>query len=199
MGPCILIKVMWTRVQYCCSKALTKILLFIWTMASVQQNVFQKERSTYCLSGLTFVPNKYKCHWLPIKVICWLGINWDLKNNCMFIPPERISRIFFSRTGAFLQGSLLALPWEFSPNFLGDACKLMTKAMHHLIECRGGRCAYRAQILAGVIAEFESQPYCIRRKHTLPSWVVYCDASAVGCAASSPWTVGQFRTKNGMW
>ena len=61
---------------------------------------------------------KYKCHWLPIKVICWLGINWDFKNNCMFIPPEKISQIFFSRTGAFLQGSLLVLPGEFTPIFL---------------------------------------------------------------------------------
>lgn len=100
----------------------------------------------------------------------------------MFIPPEKISRIFFSRTGAFLQGSLLVLLGEFSPIFfiLGDACKLMTKAMHHLIECRSGRCAYKAQILAGAIAEFESQPYCIRRKHTLPSWVVYSDATSWG-------------------
>ena len=73
-----------------------KLLLFIWTMASVQHKVFQNVRSTCCLSGLIFVAKKCKCHiWLPIQVICWLGIICDFKNNRLFIPPEKISQFFY--------------------------------------------------------------------------------------------------------
>ena len=49
-------------------------------------------RSDLVKSG--FVPNKDKCQWVPIQIICWLGIFWDFKNNCMFIPPEKNSRTF---------------------------------------------------------------------------------------------------------
>ena len=41
-----------------------------------------------------FVPNKDKCQWVPIQVICLMGIFWDFKNNSMFIPLEKISGIF---------------------------------------------------------------------------------------------------------
>ena len=48
-------------------------------------------RSDLFKSG--FVPDK--CQWVPVQVICWLGIFGDFKNNRMFIPPEEISRVFY--------------------------------------------------------------------------------------------------------
>ena len=74
---------------------------------------------------------------------------------------------------------------------MGDVCKLMTKAMHRLIECRNG---WDAQIVLDSDALIELKFWRehlqslnyrpIWRKHTLPSRVVYSDASAVGCVAS---------------
>ena len=73
---------------------------------------------------------------------------------------------------------------------MGDVCKLMTKALHRLIECRKG---WDAQVVldSDVLVELKfwrehlqslnRRP--IWRKHMLPSRVVCSDASAVGCAA----------------
>jgi len=62
-------------------------------MVFLQPQIFQMPivRSDLFKSG--FVANKDKCQWFPLQAICWLGIFWDLKNNRMFIPPERISGI----------------------------------------------------------------------------------------------------------
>lgn len=40
-----------------------------------------------------FVANKDKRQWVSLQVICWLGSFRDFKNNCMFIPPEKMSGI----------------------------------------------------------------------------------------------------------
>ena len=73
---------------------------------------------------------------------------------------------------------------------MGDVCKLMTKAMHRLIESRIG---WDAQVVLDfdVLVELKfwheqlhrlnARP--IWREHALPSRVVYSDASAIGCAA----------------
>ena len=71
---------------------------------------------------------------------------------------------------------------------MGDVCKLMTKPKHRIIECRYG---WDAQLVLDSDALIELKFWrehlqslnCrpIWRKQTLPSWVVYSDASAVGC------------------
>ena len=123
----------------------------------------------------------------------------------MFIPPEKISRIFYELLEVMSCGSvsvrkLALVTGRIVSNFLimGDVCKLMTKAMHRLIECRNG---WDAQVVLDSDALIELKFWrehlqnCrpMWRKHTLSSRVVYSDASAVGCAA-----VDQFRTKTGM-
>ena len=69
---------------------------------------------------------------------------------------------------------------------LGDVCKLMTKSLHRLIECRGGGmhslfCTLTSSFNLSFGASLNCRP--IWRKNVLPSRIVYSDASAVGCAA----------------
>ena len=97
-------------------------------------------RSDLVRSG--FVPNKGKCQWVPTQIICCLGIFFG-KNNCMFIPTEKISCIFHKVTEIMSQRSVSArklarVIYRFVACFLiiGDVLKLMTKALHRLIECR---------------------------------------------------------------
>lgn len=98
-------------------------------------------RSDLVRSG--FVPNKGKCQWIPIQIICWLGIFWDFKNNCTFTPPENISCIIQEVTEIMSHRGVSALKLarvtgRIVTCFLitGDVCKLMTKALHRLIKCR---------------------------------------------------------------
>ena len=73
---------------------------------------------------------------------------------------------------------------------MGDVCKLMTKSLHRLIECRRG---WDAQLLldADVLLELKFWSEHLRSlncrpiwsKTVLPSRIVYSDVSAVGCAA----------------
>ena len=115
------------------------------------------------------------------------------QNNRMFIPLEKISRIFYELLEVMPCRKLARVTRRIVSIFLimGDVCKLMTKAIHRLIECRNG---CDAQIVLDSDALIELKFWrehlqslnCrpIWRKHTLPSRVVYSDASAVGCAAS---------------
>ena len=118
---------------------------------------------------------------------------WDFKNNRTFIPPEKISRIFYELLEVMSCRKLARVTRRIVSNFsiMGDVCKLMTKAMHRLMECRNG---WDAQIVLDSDALIELKFWWehlqslnyrpIWRKHTLPSRVVYSDASAVGCVAS---------------
>ena len=98
VGPYIFSKVMRPLVRYWRSKALS-IVVYLDDGISAAQSFSKCEehlllvRSDLFKSG--FVPNKCKCQWVPFQVICWLGIFWEFKNNPIFIPPEKISRIFY--------------------------------------------------------------------------------------------------------
>ena len=115
----------------------------------------------------------------------------------MFIPLEKISGILdevveIMSCKSVSARKLARVTGRIISNFLimGDVCKLMTKAMHRLIECRRG---WDAQVVldsdALVELRFWREQLCglnsrpIWRKPVLPSRVVYSDASAVGCAA----------------
>ena len=64
----------------------------------------------------------------------------------MFRPPEKISRVFYELLEVMSCRSVSARKFvrvtgRIVSNFLimgDDVCKLMTKAMHRLIECRNG-------------------------------------------------------------
>ena len=62
---------------------------------------------------------------------------------CMFIPPENIYCIFHEVTEIMSHGSVSARKLARVTGrivacffIMGDVCKLMTKALHRLIECR---------------------------------------------------------------
>ena len=187
-------------VKYWRSKAISIVAYLDDGISAAQSFSKCEEHSLLAKSDLFksgFVPNKDKCQWVPIQVICWLGIFWDFKNNCMFIPLGKISGILdevveimsckrvSARKLARVTGRIIS-------NFLimGDVCKLMNKAMHRLIECRRG---WDAQVVLDsdelVELKFWREQLqnlnsrSIWRKQVLPSRVVYSDASAVGCAA----------------
>ena len=115
----------------------------------------------------------------------------------MFAPPEKISRTFqdvveIMSCRSVSARKLARVTARIISSFLimGDVCKLMTKALHRLIECRKG---WNAQVVldSDVLVELifwrehlqSLNRRSIWRKHVLPSRVVYSDASAVGCAA----------------
>ena len=89
-------KVMRPLVKYWRSKAISIVAYSDDGTSAAQSFSKCEEHSLRVKSDLFksgFVPNKDKCQWVPIQVICWLGIFWDLKNNCMFIPLGKISGI----------------------------------------------------------------------------------------------------------
>ena len=96
MGPYIFSKVMRPLVKYWRSKAI-RIVVYFDDGISAATNLSKCQRDSLLVrsdlfkSG--FVANKDKCQWFPLQVICWLGIFWDFKSTCVFIPPEKISGI----------------------------------------------------------------------------------------------------------
>ena len=186
--------------RYWRSKALSIVVYLDDGISAAQSFSKCEEHSLLFRSDLFksgFVPNKCKCQWVPVQVICWLGIVWDFKNNRMFIPPEKVSRIFCELSEVMSCRSVSArklarVTGRIVSNVLimGDVCKLMTKALHRLIECRNG---WDAQVVLNSDALIELKFWrehlqilnCrpIWRQHTLPYRVVYSDASAVGWAA----------------
>ena len=199
MDPYIFSKVMRLLVKYWRSKVLS-IDVYLDDGISAAQSFSKCEehswlvRSDLFKSG--FVSNKCKCQWVPVQVICWLGIWGDFKDHCMLIPLEKTSNFLLTVRSYVMQEHFCKETClcyrENCLKFLimGDVCKLMTKAMHHLIECRNG---WDVQVVLDSDALTELKFWCERlqslncrpiwRKHTLPSWVVYSDASAVGYAA----------------
>ena len=187
-------------VKYWRSKAISIVVYLDDGISAAQSFSKCEEHSLVVRSDLfqsRFVPNKDKCQWVPIQVICWLDIVWDFKNNSMFIPLEKISGIFdevvkimscksvSARNLARVTGRIISTFF-----IMGDVCKLMTKAMHRLIESRIG-CDEQVVLDSDVLVELRfwheqlhrlnSRP--IWREQALPSRVVYYDASAIGCAA----------------
>ena len=97
VGPYIFSKVMRPLVKYWRSKAISIVVYLDDGISAAQSFSKCEEHSLVVRPDLFqsgFVPNKDKCQWVPIQVICWLGIFWDFKNNSMFKPLEKISGIF---------------------------------------------------------------------------------------------------------
>ena len=181
VGPYIFSKVMRPLVRYWRSKALSIVVYLDDGISAAQSFSKCEEHSLLVRSDLFksgFVPNKCKCQWVPVQVIVW-----DFKNNRMFIPPEKVSRMFCELSEVMSSRSV-------SARKLARVTGRIVKALHRLIECRNG---WDAQVVLDSDALIELKFWrehlqilnCrpILRQYTLPYRVVYSDASAVGCAA----------------
>jgi len=133
VGPYI-----FSKVKYWRSKAISIVVYLDDGISAAQSFSKREQHSLLVQSDLFksgFVPNKDKCQWVPIQVICWLGIFWDFKNNCMFIPLGKISGILDEvveimsckrvsvRKLARVTGRIISIFL-----IMGDVCKLMTKS-----------------------------------------------------------------------
>ena len=147
MGPYIFSKVMRPLVKYWRSKAI-RIVVYLDDGISAATNFSKCQgnsllvRSDLFKSG--FVANKGKCQWVPVEVICWLGIFWDFKNSGMFTPPEKILGILeevveIMSCCSISARNLARVTGRIISNFLimGDVCKLMTKSLHRLLNAEG--------------------------------------------------------------
>ena len=126
MGPYIFSKVMRPLVRYWRSKALSIVVYLDDGISAAQSFSKCEEHSLLVRSDLFksgFVPNKCKCQWVPVQVICWLGIVWDFKKQSYVYTSRKGFSNFFANcqklchVGAFLQGNLLVLPGELSQTF----------------------------------------------------------------------------------
>ena len=179
VGPYIFSKVMRPLVKYWRSKAISLVVYLDDGISAAQSFSKCEEHSLLVKSDLFksgFVSNKDKCQWVPIQVICWLGILGDFKNNCMFIPSGKISGILdevvenmsckrvSARKLARVTGRIIS-------NFLimGDVCKLMTKAMYRLIKCRRG---WDAQVVldSDVLVELKFWRKQLQNLNSRPIW-----------------------------
>ena len=144
-------------------------------MVSLQHKVFRNVRSTHCLSGLisfdlALYPTCVSINGSPFRSFAgWVFLG--LQKQSYVSPPEKISRIFYELLDVMSCRNVSArklarVTGRIVSNFLimGDVCKLMTKAMHRLIECRNGWDAQvvldsiiELKFLAGAFAEFELQ------------------------------------------
>ena len=170
-------------------------------MASLQHKVFRNVRSSHCLSGLISLnlglfPTSVSVNGSLFRSFAgWVFFGISKTIICLYLPKRFLK--FFTNCQKLSCRSVSArklacVTGRIVSNFLiiGDVCKLVTKALHRLIECRSG---WDAQVVLDSDALIELKFWrehlqtlncrTIWRQHTLPSRVVYSDASAVGCAA----------------
>ena len=93
-----------------------------------------------------FVANTQKRIWDPVESLRWLGKRWDLKDNLLTVPEDKINKLLVSIDNALSQSNLRArqlasVTGSIISNMLvfGNVCKLMTKSLTgHLTIERGG-------------------------------------------------------------
>ena len=93
-----------------------------------------------------FVANTQKRIWDPVASLRWLGKRWDLKDNLLTVPEDKINKLLVSIDNALSQSNLRArqlasVTGSIISNMLvsGNVCKLMTKSLTgHLTIERGG-------------------------------------------------------------
>ena len=144
-----------------------------------------------------FVPNKDKCMWIPVQLLRWLGYHWDFARGILSIPEDKISvllasigevsssRIVTARMLAQVTGRIISCMLVF-----GHICKIMTKALHSVIDSRAYWNA-RVSLTTEAISELNywsanaralnSRPFVY--PVNIPHRIVYSDASEVACAS----------------
>ncbi|KAK2547600.1 hypothetical protein P5673_032380 [Acropora cervicornis] len=92
-----------------------------------------------------FVVNTQKSIWAPVQSLRGLGYHWDLKDNLLTVPEDKIDKLLVSFDNALSQSSLPA--WQLASvtgsiisNMLvfHNVCKLMTKSLHRALDRREG-------------------------------------------------------------
>ena len=149
-------------------------------------------RSTHCLTGVIYLnlglfPRSVSVNGSPFRSFAgWVSFGISKTIVCLYLP-KRFLEFFSELVEVMLCRSVSArkltgVTGRIISNFLimGDVCKVTTKVMHCLIECRNA--LIELKFWREHLQSLNCRP--IWRKHTLPSRVVYFDASAVGCAAS---------------
>ena len=75
----------------------------------------------------------------------WVGYCWDLKDNLLTVPEDKIDKLLVSIDNALSQSSLPArqlasVAGSIISNMLifGNVCKLMTKSLHRARDHRVG-------------------------------------------------------------
>ena len=145
LGPYIFSKVMRPLVKYWRTRPLE--LLFISTMVFLRPQIFPNAKGILCLSGqifssLALLPTKVSVSGFPFRsFVGWVffGISkttvcldhrrrfqGSSKNvveimSCCSISARKFARV----TGRIISNFLIT----------GDVCMLMTKSLHHLVEC----------------------------------------------------------------
>ena len=126
-----------------------------------------------------------------------LGYRWDLKDNLLTVPEDKIDKLLVSICNALSQSSLPArqlasVTASIISNMLvfGNVCKLMTKSLHSALYRREGwesrfslDHAARKELEFWKINVSHFNSRCFADAIRRPSRIVYSDASAVGCAA----------------
>jgi len=199
VGPFIFSKVMRPLVKYWRSKATENCCLSRrWYFCG--HKFFPNSKGILYLSGqifssLALLPTKISVSVFPFRSFSVGWVFLGFQNSRMFISPEKISGILrevveimscctiSARNLARVTGRIISI-------FFYHGCKLLTKSLHRLIECRGG---WDAQLVldADVLLELKFWREHLRSLNCRPIWsntvlpsrIVYSDVSAVGCAA----------------
>ena len=81
--------------------------------------------------------NNQKSSWAPVQSLRWLGYRWDLKDNLLTVPEDKIEKVLVSIDNALSQSSLPVrqldlVTGSIISNMLvfGNMCKLTTKSLH---------------------------------------------------------------------
>ena len=92
-----------------------------------------------------FVANTQKSIWAPVQSLRGLGSRWDLKDNLLTVPDDKINKLLVSIDNALSQSSLPArqlapVTGSIISNMLvfHNVCKLITKSLHRAIDRREG-------------------------------------------------------------
>ena len=144
-----------------------------------------------------FVANTQKSIWAPVHSLRGLGYRWDLKDDLLTVPEDKIDKLHVSIDNALSQSSLPArqlasVTGSIISNMLvfGNVCKLMTKSLHRALDRREGweirvgldhSARKELEFWKSNVSHLNSRCFAdaIRR----PSRIVYSDAAAAGCTA----------------
>ena len=156
-----------------------------------------------------FVANTQKSIWAPVQSLRWLGYRWDLNDNLLTVPEDKIDKLLVSIDNALSQSNLRArqlasVTGSIISNVLvfGNVCK---QSLHRALYCREGwklrvdldPCARKElEFWKNNVFHLNSRSFAGAVRG--PSLIVCLDASAVGCAVILPLTTCLFRTRTGI-
>ena len=196
-GPYIFTKVMRPLLRHWRSQAL-RIVVYLddgLGVCGTKDTCLQQSLLVHSdLISSGFVPNKDKCMWIPVQLIRWLGFHWDFARGLLSIPEDKISVLLASikevSSSRVVTARMLAQVTISCMLVFGRICKIMTKALHSVIDSRAYWNA-RVFLTPEGISELNywdanartlnSRPFVY--PGNVPHHVVYSDASDVACAS----------------